>query len=72
MVGRCRGSDAIGRSPVDHVAPSLSVLPPWRTPASYDEFGLFRENAEEFGIVWHGPPTVRRESVAVAVDGRVG
>ncbi len=36
----------------------------------YDEFGLFHENAEEFGLDWHGPPTVRRESVAVAADGR--
>ena len=26
----------------------------------YDEFGLFRENAEEFGIPWTGPPAVRR------------
>jgi pimeloyl-ACP methyl ester carboxylesterase len=36
----------------------------------YDEFGLFHENAEEFGIPWTGPPTVRRESVVVADDGR--
>lgn len=40
------------------------------TPATYDEFGLFQENADEFGIAWHGPPTVRRESVAVNPDGR--
>lgn len=32
----------------------------------YDEFGLFHENAEEFGLPWDGPPTVRRESVEVA------
>jgi pimeloyl-ACP methyl ester carboxylesterase len=31
----------------------------------YDEFGLFHENAEEYGIPWHGPPRVRRESVDV-------
>lgn len=31
----------------------------------YDEFGLFHENAEEFGIPYDGPPTVRRERVAV-------
>jgi pimeloyl-ACP methyl ester carboxylesterase len=36
----------------------------------YDEFGLFHENAEEFGLDWAGPPTVRRESVPVAADGR--
>jgi pimeloyl-ACP methyl ester carboxylesterase len=40
------------------------------TPATYDEFGLFRENADEFGIAWQRPPTVRRESVAVTPDGR--
>jgi pimeloyl-ACP methyl ester carboxylesterase len=27
---------------------------------AYDEFALFHENAEEFGIPWSGPPTVRR------------
>ncbi|HEY4396101.1 MAG TPA: alpha/beta hydrolase [Acidimicrobiia bacterium] len=35
----------------------------------YDEFGLFRENAEEYDIPWRGPPTVRREFVD-AGDGR--
>jgi len=35
----------------------------------YDEFGLFRENAEEYGIPWRGPPAVRREFVD-AGDGR--
>ncbi|HEV2992804.1 MAG TPA: alpha/beta hydrolase [Acidimicrobiia bacterium] len=39
-------------------------------PARYDEFGLFHENAEEYGIPWAGPPTVRRESVPVTADGR--
>ena len=29
-------------------------------PGSYDELGLFHENAEEAGLDWHGPPTVRR------------
>ncbi len=32
-------------------------------PLHYDEFGLFRENAEEFGLPWTGPPTVRRTAV---------
>ncbi len=36
----------------------------------YDEFGLFHENAEENGLAWTGPPTVRRESVVVHDDGR--
>jgi pimeloyl-ACP methyl ester carboxylesterase len=36
----------------------------------YDEFGLFHENAEEFGLAYDGPPTVRRESVVVDDAGR--
>jgi pimeloyl-ACP methyl ester carboxylesterase len=32
----------------------------------YDEFALFHENAEEFGIPWSGPPIVRR--VATQLD----
>jgi pimeloyl-ACP methyl ester carboxylesterase len=31
----------------------------------YDEFGLFHENAEEFGLPYDRPPTVRREHVEV-------
>jgi len=31
----------------------------------YDEFGLFHENAEEFGLPYDGPPTVRRQRVEV-------
>ena len=34
----------------------------------YDEFGLFHENAEEFGIPYAGPPVVRREFVPVDAD----
>jgi pimeloyl-ACP methyl ester carboxylesterase len=37
----------------------------------YDEFSLFRENADEYGLEWHGPPTVRRVSVAVDGDRRL-
>ena len=36
----------------------------------YDEFGLFHENAEEFGLPLAGPPQVRRESVEVDESGR--
>ena len=39
-------------------------------PLHYDEFGLFHENAEEFGIPYDGPPTVRREFVEVTPEGR--
>lgn len=31
----------------------------------YDEFGLFHENAAEYGIAYDGPPSVRRTSVQV-------
>ncbi|MHB1584294.1 MAG: alpha/beta fold hydrolase [Acidimicrobiales bacterium] len=37
----------------------------------YDEFGLFHENAEEFGLPYDGPPDVRRESVEVAPGRRL-
>ena len=37
------------------------------TPApAYDEFGLFHENAEEFGIPFDSPPVVSRVSVPIA------
>ncbi|HEX4903495.1 MAG TPA: alpha/beta hydrolase [Acidimicrobiales bacterium] len=29
-------------------------------PSTYDELGLFHENAAEVGLEWHGPPSVRR------------
>jgi pimeloyl-ACP methyl ester carboxylesterase len=32
----------------------------------YDEFGLFHENAAEYGIAYDGPPVVRRTAVEVA------
>lgn len=32
---------------------------------SYDEFGMFHENAAEYGIAYAGPPVVSREYVAV-------
>src|SRR5689334_17344593 len=35
----------------------------------YDEFSMFHENAEEFGLPYDGPPVVRRESTALH-DGR--
>jgi esterase len=35
----------------------------------YDEFGLFHENAEEFGLPYDGPPVVRREFVPVDASG---
>jgi pimeloyl-ACP methyl ester carboxylesterase len=37
----------------------------------YDEFGLFHENAEEFGLPYDGPPEVRRTSVEVEPGRRV-
>lgn len=35
----------------------------------YDEFGLFHENAAEYGLTYDGPPAVQRAEVAVG-DGR--
>lgn len=35
------------------------------TRVPYDEFGLFHENAAEFGLPYDGPPVVRRERVEV-------
>jgi len=40
-------------------------------PAIYDEFSLFHENAEEFGLPFDGPPVVRREAVEVVPGRRV-
>lgn len=37
--------------------------------SGYDEFGLFRENADEAGLAWNGPPTVERVETALD-DGR--
>jgi pimeloyl-ACP methyl ester carboxylesterase len=31
----------------------------------YDEFSMFQENADEYGVPWKGEPTVRRETVVV-------
>jgi pimeloyl-ACP methyl ester carboxylesterase len=36
---------------------------------AYDEFGLFHENAAEHGLVYSGPPLVRRERLGLG-DGR--
>src|SRR5215475_4451186 len=35
----------------------------------YDEFGMFHENAEEYGVPWDGPPPVRRTEVATRDGG---
>ena len=59
--GRRRGAAASG--PPAAVAPTShrEVDSPRGEDAAYDEFGLFHENAEEFGIPWRGPPAVRRD-----------
>jgi pimeloyl-ACP methyl ester carboxylesterase len=38
---------------------------PDRMDIEYDEFGLFHENAAEYGLPFDGPPAVRREHVEV-------
>ena len=45
------------------------MAPVERVP--YDELSLFHENAEEYGIPWDGPPTVRRQAVEVGPDRRL-
>jgi pimeloyl-ACP methyl ester carboxylesterase len=40
-------------------------------PRPYDEFSMFHENAEEFGIPYPGPPIVARRSVPVDADRRL-
>ena len=37
----------------------------------YDEFSMFHENAEEFGLPYDGPPVVRREDVEVSPGRRL-
>lgn len=37
----------------------------------YDEFGLFHENAAEYGLPYDGPPAVRREFVSIDADRRM-
>jgi pimeloyl-ACP methyl ester carboxylesterase len=37
----------------------------------YDEFGLFHENAAEYGLPWSGPPAVRRVFAEVAAGRRL-
>ena len=39
------------------------------TRVPYDEFAMFHENAEEYGLPFDGPPTVRREFTELG-DGR--
>jgi pimeloyl-ACP methyl ester carboxylesterase len=39
--------------------------------SEYSEFGLFHENAAEWGIPYDGPPVVRREQVEVAPGRRL-
>ncbi|HUP84642.1 MAG TPA: alpha/beta hydrolase [Acidimicrobiales bacterium] len=45
----------------------MTAMPVQRVP--YDEFGLFHENAAEFGLRYDGPPVVRRRAVNLG-DGR--
>lgn len=39
--------------------------------ADYDEFGLFHENAQEYGLPWDGPPVVERVHVEFEPGGTV-
>ncbi len=48
--------------PAAHPSPGSEELAP---PAVYDEMGLFRDNCDEAGIPWEGPPTVARVGVTL-------
>ena len=48
----------------------MASSPPSDLPLHYDEFSLFAENAQEYGIEWRGSPVVRREAIPVDQDGR--
>jgi pimeloyl-ACP methyl ester carboxylesterase len=71
VVGDSRGARigiSVRRQPVPpRCGRTCSERRPWSSlgPVSYDEFGLFQENAQEFGLPWNGPPRVRRTEVAV-------
>ena len=45
------------------------VTPPERI--EYDEFGLFHENAAEYGLPFDGPPAVVRRDIEVDGDRRL-
>ena len=38
---------------------------------AYDEFSLFRDNADEAGLRWHGEPEVHRVSTDLASGRRI-
>lgn len=44
----------------------MTSLDPTAADFIYDEFAYFRENAEEVGLAWTGPPTVERVEVPVS------
>lgn len=50
-------SDTVSAHPIGHHG-VVSTSTPAQVP--YDEFGLFHENAAEYGLKYDGPPAVRR------------
>jgi pimeloyl-ACP methyl ester carboxylesterase len=52
---------------------SCMELRPWGRLRimKYDEFGMFHENAEEYGVTWDGRPLVTRTEVATLDGGAV-
>src|ERR671910_1057277 len=68
---RRRSRRARGDGPVGARSRAMlgGMAPVERVP--YDEFSMFHENAEEFGIPYAGPPVVRRESVEVGPGHRL-
>ena len=66
---------AVATGPTSGDAPVIPRRLPYDRPVvdieriEYDEFGLFHENAAEFGLPYGGPPLVRRERIELD-DGR--
>jgi pimeloyl-ACP methyl ester carboxylesterase len=62
----CRSSLwATRRTPEVRNRPSDGIRVSVMTAQQYDEFGLFQENAAEYDLLYDGPPTVRRETIAL-------
>ena len=68
-VPAARGEQREGRDERTRPQPAASAMMSTMDPAAYDELSLFQENASEFGLPWPGPPSVRREDVALTGGG---
>ena len=67
-LSKVAGADAAAHAGGTHQATggTLRAMSSASVSQPYDEFGLFHENAAEWGLPYDGPPTVRRERVEFA------